>query len=317
MAVNTLTPTQRANIEREIVAREKEIADFSQASRAQLEAGDKQAHTCVVMLRAKVEALREQVGIATGTAALVPADVEGASEMLLADVDRLTREFSDEAIQRAVADAMAAVKQQKGALLELLDPKDAQAALDRAGQKRLTEQTRARQELARSVLSRAPRITKAIEEAIASSRLLPVPRPSDPQAAAITRTAELLECQELRLRFDGRPLHEVVRLYTATADEANPALISFLEDEWSAGFPTLKPLQDKDDRDQASTFQRAIRERQERRVPVRLTDLQQRVNDLLGKDSELGTLRKITLLHMADRDPNRGALDPSGGSPAA
>ena len=55
------------------------------------------------------------------------------------------------------------------------------------------------------------------------------------------RTLELMERNELRERFNGRPLSELVAAYRTSSDTARRDVVSFVEDEAFAGWPTLTP----------------------------------------------------------------------------
>lgn len=284
MAVQ-VSAAQRQSIERQIVAREKIIDEYKSRPTTQIkiEDGDKETLAFIAQFQGETDEMWSRLGSdARHEGATLPVVVD--AEALLADVDTFRSAFSPAAIERAGEDAKAEIEKQHGSLPEWLDEADVKAWTDRAVAKALRNKTEAKRQAAQSILSRLPKIEQAIDQAIADATVLKVPLPSDPLTAATARTGNLLERQELRMRYANRPLQEIVRLYQSSSDKEQPAIVAFLEDEYSAGWPTLTPNVDDAS---ASKFAGLIQARREQRIPARLSELKRRVRDL-GGDSSLG-----------------------------
>lgn len=138
---------------------------------------------------------------------------------------------------------------------------------------------------AAAVARDAEALAAVLDRLAEAAHELKPPRPATVEGRATVRVAELLEREEVRRQFSGRPVREVLRAYRAASDADDAAFVAFLESEALNGFRTL-PVSN-DDADAVRDFVAAIRERQAARVPARVRELKARLDAAFGQTTRL------------------------------
>ena len=121
---------------------------------------------------------------------------------------------------------------------------------------------------ARDVAGEVARLEAALDAIATASHELRPPMPKAMEARAVVRTAELLEREEVRRQFAGRPLNELRAAYERATDD-DAAFVAFVEAEVLGGFRTLHVrASERQDTDALRRLTEAVRARREARVPA-------------------------------------------------
>jgi len=132
---------------------------------------------------------------------------------------------------------------------------------------------------AAALLKDADAIGAALDRLAEAAHELRPPRPATVEGRALLRTAELLEREELRRQFNGRPLAELERAYQSASDDDAPALVQFVEAEVLRNFQTLSPrTTEPADHDALRRLLALMRERRAARVPLIIREHRARLN---------------------------------------
>lgn len=130
-----------------------------------------------------------------------------------------------------------------------------------------------------ALLAEADTLGAALDRLAEAAHELRPPRPTTPEGRALVRTADLLEREELRRQFNGRPLIELERAYHAASDDDAPALVQFVEAELLKNFQTLTPrTTEPADQDALRRLMALTRERRAARVPLIVREHRARLN---------------------------------------
>ena len=154
-----------------------------------------------------------------------------------------------------------------------------QEAFDKLEQRDREEFDAALRTEAGALLAEADTLGAALDRLAEAAHDLRPPRPATVEGRALLRTADLLEREELRRQFNGRPLLELERAYQAATDDDAPALVQFVEAELLKNFQTLTPrTTEPADQDALRRLMALTRERRAARVPLIVREHRARLN---------------------------------------
>jgi len=159
---------------------------------------------------------------------------------------------------------------------------------------------------AASLLAEADVLGAALDRLAEAAHELRPPRPASIEGRALTRTAELLEREEVRRQFSGRPLAELERAYQAATDDDAPAVVAFIEAETLKNFQTLTPrTTEPSDQDALRRMTALMRDRRAARVPLIVREHRARLNAAWTPTTRT-LLRGLRTASLAtDRGPTR------------